>query len=147
MALDRILAVVDGHVIMRSDVRAFLELGLVSDPDGPGQEEAVLARLIQRRVVLDQVDRFVVGEPDAALVDERLDRLRRALAGPADLERILARTGLTLDDLRQILADDLRREAYLRDRFRSVAVERRARAIDDWMSGLLERARVIRSDG
>lgn len=146
VAIDRILAVVDGHVIMRSDVRAFLDLGLVSDPDGPDQEEAVLAQLIERRVVLDQVDRFVVGEPDVALIDERLEQVRRDVADPAGLDQVLARTGLTRDDLRQILADDLRRDAYLRDRFGSVDAERRAGAIDDWVSGLLARARVIRND-
>ena len=65
--LDRILAIVDGNVIMHSDVRAFIDLGLADIPEGPDQEANTLTYLIERRLVLDRVDRFVVAEPSAKM--------------------------------------------------------------------------------
>ena len=57
--LDRILAIVDGQIIMHSDVRAFIDLGLVDIPAGPSQEAEVLTWLIERQVVIEeQVDQL-----------------------------------------------------------------------------------------
>ena len=142
--LDRILAIVDGQIIMHSDVRAVIDLGLVDIPAGPSQEVDVLTWLIERRVVLDQVDRFVVAEPDPGAVDRRLDRIRSQLPSDADLELILDRVGLAPDDLRQLVVDDIRRDAYLVDRFEVVADGLREAAIDDWVADLVRRAQVRR---
>ena len=81
----------------------------------------MLTWLIERRVVLDQVDRFVVAEPDPGAVDRRLDHIRSQLPSDADLELILDRVGLAPDDLRQLVVDNIRRDAYLADRFEVVA--------------------------
>ena len=142
--LDRILAIVDGQIIMHSDVRAFIDLRLVDVPAGPSQEVDVLTFLIERRVVIDQVDRFVVAEPAPNLVDRRIDRVRSRLPGGADLDAILDRVGLASDDLRQLVADDIRRDAYLADRFDGVAVGLRETAVADWVADLVRRAQVRR---
>jgi hypothetical protein len=142
--LDRILAVVNGHVIMRSDVRAFLDLGLVDGTSSPADEGTVLTLLIERRVVLDEVDRFVVEEPDPVVVEQRLARLRADLPRGTELEPLLARSGLTLDDLRYLLADDIRREMYLQRRFQVVGDDR-DEAVRDWVGNLLTRAQIRRS--
>ncbi len=142
--LDRILAVVNGHVIMRSDVRAFLDLGLVDGTSSPADEGTVLTLLIERRVVLDEVDRFVVEEPDPVVVEQRLARLRADLPRGTELELLLARSGLTLDDLRYLLADDIRREMYLQRRFQVVGDDR-DEAVRDWVGNLLTRAQIRRS--
>ena len=142
--LDRILAIVDGQIIMHSDVRAFIDLGLVDIPAGPSQEVEVLTWLIERRVVLDQVNRFVVAEPDPSAVDRRLDLVRSQVPGDAELELILDRVGLAPADLRQLVADDLRRDAYLVDRFEVVADGLREAAISDWVKDLVRRAQVRR---
>ena len=139
--LDRILAIVDGHVIMQSDVRAFIELHLVEIPPGPDQESHVLTHIIERRLILDQVDR-VVAEPAPALVDRRFAAVRDRFASPEDLTAVLDRVGLTSDDLRQVLADDVRRDAYLEDRFASVAEDGREQAQTDWVEDLTRRAQV-----
>lgn len=140
--LDRILAIVDGQIIMHSDIRAFVDLGLVDIPAGPSQEVEVLTWLIERRVVLDQVNRFVVAEPDPEAVDRRLDRVRSQLPGDAELEVILDRVGLAPADLRQLVTDDIRRDAYLADRFEVVADGLREAAISDWVEDLVRRAQV-----
>ncbi len=142
--LDRILAIVDGQIIMHSDVRAFIDLGLVDIPAGPSQEAEVLTWLIERRVVLDQVDRFVVADPDPGAVDQRLDLVRSRLPGDVELDLILERVGLASDDLRQLVADDIRRDAYVADRFDVVADGLREAAIGDWVADLVRRAQVRR---
>ena len=139
--LDRILAIVDGHVIMQSDVRAFIELHLVEIPPGPDQESRVLTHVIERRLILDQVDR-VVAEPAPALVDRRFAGVRDRFASPDDLAAVLERVGLTSDDLRQVLADDVRRDAYLGDRFVLVAEDGKEQAQTDWVEDLARRAQV-----
>ncbi len=142
--LDRVLAIVDGQIIMHSDVRAFIDLRLVDIPAGPSQEVEVLTWLIERRVVIDQVDRFVVAEPDSGTVDRRLERVRSQLPGDNDFELILDRVGLAPDDLRQLIVDDIRRDAYLANRFEVVADGLREAAIDDWVADLMRRAQVRR---
>ena len=144
--LDRILAVVNGHVIMRSDVRAFLDLGLVDGMSSPADEPGVLTSLIERRVVLDEVGRFVVEEPDPALVERRLARLRADLLPDQELEPLLARSGLTIEDLRYLLADDIRRDTYLQRRFDVGDDARRDQVIGDWVADLLSRAQIRRTN-
>jgi hypothetical protein len=142
--LDRILAIVDGQIIMHSDVRAFIDLGLVDISAGPSQEIEVLTWLIERRVVLDQVNRFVVAEPDLDAVDRRLDFVLNQVQGDAEIEVILDRVGLAPADIRQLVADDIRRDAYVVDRFEVVEDGLREAAISDWVAGLVRRAQVRR---
>ena len=145
VTLDRILAIVDGQIIMHSDVRAFIDLRLVDLPAGPSQEVDVLTFLIERRVMIDQVDRFVVAEPAPDLVDRRIDLIRSRLpGGAAELDVILDRVGFASDALRQLVADDIRRDAYLADRFDVVAVGLRETAVTDWVADLVRRAQVRR---
>ena len=53
--LDRILAVVAGHVIMQSDVRAFVDLELAELGTDDDSDDVILTYLIERRLVLDEV--------------------------------------------------------------------------------------------
>lgn len=116
--LDRILAVVAGHVITASDVRAFLELGLAEVHGGRADtERRVLDHLIDRRLVLDEADRLLVEDPPPARIEAALDEVAARFPDRGAFEDLLARTGLSLDDLRRILRDEARRESYLRDRF------------------------------
>ena len=145
--LDRIRAIVDGHVIMQSDIQASIDLQLVATPTGPEQDAAVLTHLIERRLILDRVDRFAVAEPTPDAVDRRLEDVRRRLAGDAEFTATLNRVGFTLDDLRQLMADDIRRDRYLADRFAVVGDARRAQATADWVADLVRRAQVRRVSG
>ena len=116
--IDRILAVVSGHVITASDVRAFLELGLAEVERGkPDTERRVLDHLIDRRLVLDEADRLLTGGPPPARIEAALDDVAARFPDRDAFEGLLARTGLSLADLRQILHDEARRESYLRGRF------------------------------
>lgn len=121
--LDRILAVVSGHVIMCSDVRAFIELRLVDvDPSGGTNAwKDTLSQLIERRLALDEVGRFVSAGPPPARIDRALEAVRARFAGADAFAAALAQVGYTEDDLRQVLHDDARRDAYFEERFATIS--------------------------
>lgn len=118
--LDRILAVVAGHVILQSDVRAFVELRLAAADNGAGAEDDVLTYMIERRLVLDEVERHVASDPPPEGVERRLAAVAGRFPSAAAFEAALARVGFTRDDLRQVLRDDMLREAYVENRFGAV---------------------------
>lgn len=152
--LDRILAIAAGHVIMQSDVRAFVDLQLTAAATDPDQEdrnardEQVLTYLIERRLVLDEVDRYVVADPPAADVERRLAAVAARFRSREELAAVLARVGYTIDDLRQVLRDDARRDAYVESRFgprgAPAGDERRTAMVADWVAGLVARGPVMR---
>ncbi len=119
------LAVVSGQVILASDVRAFLDLGLherglwdVSEEQDPAaREAAALNRLIERRLALDEVNRYRQALPPPARVERDVAVVRARFADADAFNRLLAAVGIELDDLRQILRDDLRIEAHVTERF------------------------------
>ena len=120
--IDRILAVVDTQIITLSDVRAALRFGLVpvdvsTDPTG-----AVLQRLIDRRLMLIEVDRYAPPEPGEPAVNTSLAAVERRFKDALGLEIALNQSALTREELRRHLRDTLRIEAYLQQRF-STAVQ------------------------
>ena len=117
--IDSVLAVVEGQVIMLSDVRAFLDLRLLEPPDVTDPTPPVLTALIERQLILEEVARYVVEEPPPAEVEARLAALVARVGGPEAFEQRLPALGFTVDDLRHVLRDDLRIERYLTRRFPS----------------------------
>ncbi len=139
---------VSGQVILASDVRAFLDLGLherglwgIQERDFADREAAALNRLIERRLALDEVNRYRQALPSAASVDRYLAAVRARFADDDAFAAVLATVGLELEDLRQILRDDIRIEAYVADRWGG-----RAELVEDWITGLLRRAEILRVD-
>ncbi len=143
--LDRVLAVVGGQLILLSDVRLFLETGLVEPTEAV---DPALDRLIERRLILDQAARYVVEDPAPGDVDARLTRIERHVGGSPALDETLAATGHTRADLEQVVRDDLRIEGYMARRFpppsRPSEASARQALIDDWLDSLPARAAVIR---
>jgi hypothetical protein len=115
--IDRVLSVVDGVVITESDVVAARELGLVSSADADDPTGAVLARLVDRRLVLAEVDRYAPPEPAADEVDREFQAVRTRLGSGPAYAAALARSGVDEKHLRQTLRDDLRIRAYTEQRF------------------------------
>jgi hypothetical protein len=110
--IDRILAVVDRAVITQSDVAGAIRLRLVRETS----IAAALDRLIERRLVLAEVDRYAPPEPTDAQVDRRLTELRGA-SSPSEFDRAFVETGVSGERLRRHVRDDLRIDAYLQQRF------------------------------
>jgi hypothetical protein len=116
--IDRILAVVDREIITLSDVNGAILFGLVEIPrDTTDKTQAALDRLIERRLTLTEVERYAPPEPADAVVDAAVAARRARFADSAQFEAALAAAGLTADQLRRHLRDDLRIEIYLLQRF------------------------------
>jgi hypothetical protein len=140
--IDRLLAVVAGQLIMLSDVTAAADLGLQSADGAPDPVRAVLSKLIDRELVLAEVDRYSPAEPTAQAVDRELERVRQRFPSQAAFESVLARSGIDDTHLRETLRQDLRMRAYLDQRF-SASPDQRLNAINDWMAGLRRRGGVV----
>jgi hypothetical protein len=115
--IDRILAVVNGEPITLSDVTAAATLGLVSAPAGDDRNQAVLNALIDRRLQLFEVNRYVPPEPTEAAIDVRLAEVGSRFESDAAFDAALVETGVTLPQLRARLRDNLRIESYVQQRF------------------------------
>ena len=68
--IDRILAVVSGQTVTLSDVMAARQLGLVDPPPGTADPVVyIIDHLIDRTLMLAEVDRFQPPEPDPVEVE------------------------------------------------------------------------------
>ncbi len=138
--LDRIVAVVDGAPITQSDVAAAMQLGRVARGRGDPVSAAVDA-LVERRLMLEEVDRYAPPDPPEAEIIRRVDEIR-VRAGDR-FNAVLADVGLTEAQLRREVRDDLRIDAYLQQRFGTTQPsEERAQMIRDWVAGLRRRANI-----
>ena len=137
------MAVVDARPILLSDVTAALQFQLVEVPAGTADPTAyVVDRLIERRLVLAEVERFQPPEPDPIEITIRIDALSAALS-TAGFEKLLAVTGMTREQLRRYIRDDLRITTYLNQRFGATTeAASRDRAIKNWIAELRKRADV-----
>ena len=99
--LDRVLAVVSGQVILASDVRgvprfsACTSRGLwnVRDREPAAREAAGLSRLIERRLALDEVNRYRQSAPPPARVERAVAAVQARFADPAAFARLLSMVG------------------------------------------------------
>ena len=117
--IDRVLAVVSGAVIMQSDVLAAFELGVVDPGTTDDPMAAVLSQLIDRQLILAEVDRYVPPEPSADAIERAAQQVRARFATAAAYDSALARSGMGEARLRRMLRDELRIRAYLDERFPS----------------------------
>jgi hypothetical protein len=141
--IDRVLAVAAGDVIMLSDVRAAQDFGLVEVSSTTDLVGAVLSRLIERALILDEVDRYSPPEPPPDAIEVALGAARARFATGNAFDAALARAGLDEQRLRALLRQNLRVQAYLGQRFSADSLERRQSMIDDWVAGLRRRADIM----
>jgi hypothetical protein len=118
--VDRTLALVGGQPITLSDARGALALGLI-DAGSPSRIDDVAGRLIQRELILREVQRYAPGAPPESVVDTRLEQVRKRFADAAAMNRVLEANGFTEARLRAWLRDDVRTESYLAQRFASAS--------------------------
>jgi hypothetical protein len=151
--LDRVLAVVGGEVITLTDVTAAREFGLAVAPlDAADPTRVILTQLIDRALMLAEVDRYAPPEPNEADVDEGFALIGRRFPSDAAFRAALARSGIDENHLRETVRQNLRIRAYLDQRFvapsevappHGAGPDPRQMLIDDWVAGLRRRAAIV----
>lgn len=141
--IDRVMAVANGDLILLSDVRAAQSLGLVDVGSDQDPTRAILARLIDRALVLDEVNRYAPPEPEPEAIDDELTIVRARFRSTAEFEQVLRRLGVAEPQLRETLRQNLRIRAYLDQRFAGDGPDHAQTAIAEWMAGLRRRAEIL----
>jgi hypothetical protein len=153
--VERTLAIVGGRAVTLADVMTARALGLIA---AGGTLDAAIETLVERALVLREVERYAPPEPTAEAVNARLADLR-ARFSEAEIAAALAAGGFSEARLRTWIRDDLRIAAYLEQRFAATAdlsveqaapelrarlsAERRASLIADWVADLRRRTPVV----
>ena len=110
--LDRVVARVGGVAITQTDVDAALGLGVIEiDADGASPAQ----QMIDRRLVLAEVQRFPPDAPADEAVEGLVARMKARAAG--GYEALLKRFGLDEQRVRELARDTLRIQAYVDQRF------------------------------
>jgi len=115
--VDRIVAHVEDDVLLQSELR---ELGQFQQLAGgqPESDAQLLDRLVDQWIVKTEADAARFPPPSDADVDRQVEHLRQQLASSGALESRLQETGLTLPQLRRIVAQQLYLARYLDYKFR-----------------------------
>ena len=140
--IERVLKVVAGELITQSDLRAAQEFGLVPTA-GENNEREALSRLVDRTLMLAEVERYAPPDPSAQAVDAALTAARERFASADRYRAALERVGWDEAQVREALRQNLRIQAYLNQRFAADSAERQQALIDEWLAGLRRRAEII----
>lgn len=142
--IDRTLAIVGGQAITLSDVRAAQALGLIADATTGDDVGAAAQRLIDRVLVLLEVQRYAPAEPAAVAIDVRVAELSARFPTADALRAAMAPVAFSELQLRAWARDDLRIAAYLDQRFAAAgSPERRTELVRDWIADIRRRTPVI----
>src|SRR5690242_15573609 len=93
--IDRVMAVVDGQPITLSDVDAALAFQLVEPPTQTDRIAGALDRLIDRALMLAEVERYRPALPPLEQADGEMAAIERRAGSAAALDRQLAALGLS----------------------------------------------------
>ena len=104
------MARVEGAAITLSDVRAAIGLGVAT-----GTPEMALPQVIDRQLLLSEVQRFPPPQPEPAAIDAEVAALK--LRAGAALPALMQTTGIDELRVREIARETLRIRAYLDQRF------------------------------
>ena len=115
--IDRVLASVEGRVITLSDVRTAMRFGLVSTHSAADAVAATLDGLIDRLVILAEVERYAPPEPDPEAIRKAVAGMRARVGSDEDVAAALRVAGLDEAALVQWARNELRVAQYLQDRF------------------------------
>jgi hypothetical protein len=120
--IERTMAIVGNQVITLSDVRTALALGLTPASTDRDPISTATRRLVDRLLVLREVQRYAPPEPPEAQIDQELTRVRERFASPGSLTEALEEGGFSEAGVRAWVRDDLRIASYLSQRFAAVVV-------------------------
>src|SRR3954471_16218498 len=124
--LDRVVARVDRHAIMRSDVEQEARFSRLVEGRGDKvtthDEIAALERLIDRDLIADQIVVFGAIRVSKTEIDARISEMRKQIPNAeSDSEwlRLLRQNGITPQDVENEVTQELRTLRFIDMRFRS----------------------------
>jgi hypothetical protein len=118
--VDRVIAVVSGTVLMLSDARAALALGLVDPGSARDPVEAAMRWLIDRQLVIDEALRGDRVEVDPAALGAAIEGARQRFPSEDAYRRALAEYGLDDGTAARLVRDTLAARLYVERRFDSM---------------------------
>jgi peptidyl-prolyl cis-trans isomerase SurA len=118
--VDRIAAIIDRQVVTVSEISQLAAIRLIPRQAGQSDDNyrrEILDVLIAQALRYRDVERF--GAPDVTKdsIEARLLDMQRRFASPAELDAAIARSELTLDEVRALVKRQLQVEAYIQERF------------------------------
>ena len=124
--LDRVVARVGPTAITQTDVDAAVAFGVVDPKAGDP-----VKLMIDRRLMLAEVNRFPPPEPDFRAIQALMVNMKTA-AGP-DVNAVMKRTGVDDNRLSELARETLRIQSYVLQRFGTTArsEEQRTRWLND----------------
>jgi hypothetical protein len=127
--LDRVVARVATVAITQTDVDAAVVFGIVEPKVADGREP--VKQMIDRRLILDEVNRFPPPEPTEDAINGQLAKMKVAAGDQA--AAVMKRTGVDEKRLSEFARETLRIQAYLSQRFGSGprAEQQRTQWLDD----------------
>jgi len=140
--IDRVMAVVNRQLILLSDVNAAILFQLVPRSEAGDPLASTLDRLVERALILEEVERYQPPEPAPEEIDKRVDAIRQRLGTADALQKALASVGMTDAQLRSHIRDDLRSVTYINQRFGETDPDARDTLIAEWVGSLRRRAEV-----
>jgi hypothetical protein len=117
--LDRVVARVGGVAITETDVRAAIGLGLIEVPAGGDPLADGTRGMIERRLILLEVNRFPPADPGDAAIAEVVAAMK-ARAG-AEYQSLVRSTGLDDERLGAFARETVSIQAYINQRFGTTA--------------------------
>lgn len=119
VTIDRVAATVDRQVLTVSEVTQMVELRffLPKAADADSQRRDVLEGLIAQALRFRDVERFGAQDIPRDSIEARLQEIQKRFQSDADFNTALARTELTLDEVRALIKRQLQVEAYIQERF------------------------------
>jgi parvulin-like peptidyl-prolyl isomerase len=138
--VDRIVARVEGDVILLSEVRALRDYQQLVD--GKSESDAqILDRLIDQWIVRNEAETARFPRPTDTEIARGMERVESAFASPQEYAQRRKQCGLTEADVRSMVASQLYLTNYLDSRFRSSVQIEPAQVEEFYRTSVLPRAK------
>jgi hypothetical protein len=131
--LDRVVARIGTAALTQTDVDAAVAFGVVDRQAGDPVKQ-----MIERRLVIAEVNRFPPPEPSEMAINELVAKMKAT--GGAETAAVMKRTGVDEKRLAEFARETLRIQAYVAQRFGSGPRPDQQRA--QWLAGLRARGDV-----
>jgi len=128
--IDRIAARIENDIILLSDVRELARYQLFLD--GKSEDDAkILDRLIDQWIVRNEAAVARFPQPAKEDVARSLERLKRSFSSPDEFEQRKKQSGLSDQELQDMLSSQLYLSNYLDTRFRP-AIQIEEKSVDEF---------------